>query len=196
MNAVGGNGTGGLTQPFGTRIRFLIPPRPRGYTRISKLVYTAQGTAHTVTCARPIGDTTAAGAAAGQAVIVLAADPGVTGNLLNTNDLLAVREADGVTRLYIVSSISTLTVTLTTNLTAGTTAGASVWNFGALTDTDPVIGTAHPTLRGIASATTSYEDREGGVFASHETDSPLLVDSNNITAQGTLEQLSWSYTAS
>ncbi len=195
MNAFGGNGSGSQTQTAGTRIRQLIPPRPRTLARITKLVYTAAGTAHTLTVARPINKTTASlAAAASQAVINLTADPGVTGNLIAANDLLAIRETDGVTRLYIVSSVSTLAITLTTNLTAGAAAGASVWNFGILTDTDPRTGVAHPTLAGTASVASTYEDREGGVIAGHEVDSPLLVDSNNATAAGTLNQLSWSYT--
>lgn len=195
MNSFGGNGVGGLTASAGTRIRFLIPPRVRGITRISKWVYTAGVTAHTLTAARPIGRTTAsAAAAAGQAVINLTADPGVSGNLIAANDLLAIRETDGVTRLYTVSSVSGLAITLTGNLTAGAAAGAAVWNFGILGDTDPVTGAAHPTLVGTASATSTFEDREGGVIAGHLTDAPILVDSNNATNAGTIQQLSWSYT--
>lgn len=196
MNNFGGNGFGSQTQTAGTRIRQLIPPRQRGIARITRVVYTAAGTAHTLTFARPIGRTTASVAAAsGQAVINLTADPGVTGNLIAANDLVAVRETDGVTRLYIVSSVSGLAVTMTSNFTAGVAAGASVWNFGLLTDTDPRTGLAHPTLLPPASATTTYEDREGGVIAGHEPDAPLLVDSNNASAAGTLQQVSWSYTA-
>lgn len=195
MNSFGGNGVGGLTAAAGTRIRFLIPPVVRGYTRITKLVYTAGATAHTLTVPRPIGKTTANGsAAAAQAVINLTADPGPTGNLIQANDLLAIRETDGVTRLYIVSSVATLAITLTTNLVAGVANLASVWNFGILGDTDPITGRAHPTLRGIVLVTTTYEDREGGVIAGHEVDSPVLVDSDNATNAGVLEQLSWSYT--
>ncbi len=199
MLAFGGNGIGNKSVAFGTTITFLVPPsgttKP-GRTRISKCVYTAAGTAHTLTFLRPINKTTASSAAAsGQAVINLTADPGVTGNLIAANDLLAVRETDGVTRLYVVSSVSSLAITLTGNLTAGAAAGAKVWNFGIVSDTDPAIGMAHPSLRGIASATTTYSDTDAGLFAGHENDSPILFSSNNATATGTLEQLNWAYTA-
>ncbi len=195
MDGFSGNGYGGLTQAFGTRIRFVVPPKARGFTRVTKLVYTAGGTAHTLTVARPIGATTANGSAAsGQPVINLTADPGPAGNLIATNDLLAIRETDGVTRLYTVSSVATLAVTLTTNLVAGVANLASVWDFGVLADTDPATGLAHPTWRLPASVATTYEDREAGVVASHVAESPLLVDSNNITAQGYLDQISWAYT--
>lgn len=196
MIAYGGNGAGNLTQAAGTVISFLIPPHLSGFTRISKVVYTAGTTAHTLKFCRPIGKTTAsAAAAAGQAVINLTADPGPTGNPIAANDLLAIRETDGVTRLYTVSSVATLAITLTGNLTAGAAAGASVWTFGVIGDTDPVIGTAHPSLGGTASATTTYEEREGGLFASHLKDSPILFQSNNATVAGTLQQLNWGYSA-
>lgn len=196
MEAFGGNGYTGLTQSAGTRIRLVVPPNTRGYSRVTKLVYAAGATAHTLTFARPIGKTTANGSAAsGQAVINLTADPGPSGNAINTSDLLAIRETDGVTRLYTVSSVSTLAITLTGNLTAGAANGAKVWNFGALGDTDPTTGLVHPTLAAAASPTTvSQEDREGGVIATHERDSPILIDSNNATNAGTFTQISWTYT--
>jgi len=191
----GGNGVGGVTAAAGTRFRFLIPPRLRGYTRVSKLVYTAGATAHTVTACRPIGKTTASAASTATATVInLNADPGPSGNALAANDLLAVRETDGVTRLYTVSSVATLSITLTGGLTAGLAAGGSVWNFGVTGDTDPTIGRAHPTWRGVASDTSTYEDREGGVVAGHEADAPILIDSDNATDQGYLDLLSWSYT--
>lgn len=195
MLAFGGNGVGRLTQSAGTRIRVLVPPDPRGRTRITKVTYTAQGTGHTLTFARPIGRTTTTSAAAsGQAVINIATDPNPSGNALAANDLLAIRETDGVTRLYTVSSVSGLQITLTSNLSAGVVSGAKVWSFGALTDTLPDTGRAHETLNGTASATTTYEDRQAGVFATYANDDPILFDSDNATAAGTLQQLSYTYT--
>lgn len=199
----GGNGSGGVSVAFGTAIRQLVPPHRLGFTRITKLVYTCAGTAHTVTVLRPIGKTTVASAgAAGQAVVNLTADPGLAAayggisNALAANDLVAIRTAsDGITRLYVVSSVSTLAITMTTNLVVAVAAGDTVWNFGITTDTDGRTGAAHPALLPPASATTSYEDREGGVVSSLAKDEPLLVNSNNATATGTLAQVSWCYSA-
>lgn len=197
----GGNGSGGFTQTAGTVIRYLVPPDSRGFTRITKLVYTCGSTAHTVTCLRPLGKTTvAAAAASGQTDFVLTANPGTTAayggisNGIAANDLVAIRTAsDGITRLYTVSSVSTLTVTLSGNLTVALAADDDVWFFGITTDTDGRTGAAHPALLPPASATTSYEDREGGVVASMAKDEPILVNSNNATNAGTLAQVSYCY---
>lgn len=193
--AFGGNGSGKLTQTAGTRIRYLIAPYIGAITRLTKLVYTAAGTAHTLTGVRPIGNTTttAATAAAGT-VINLTADPNPSGNAIAANDLLAVRETDGVTRLYTVSSVSTLAITLTAGLTAGVASGGKVWSFGITTDTDPRTGLAHPTFAAPASAQTTYQDSDSGVLATLGQDEPILFDSNNATAAGTLDYLTYAYT--
>lgn len=194
MNTFAGNGTGTLTQTAGTKIRYLIQPNKQGKARVSKVVYTAAGTAHALKFLRPIGRTTAsAAAAAGQAVINLAADPGVSGNLIAANDVLAIRETDGVTRVYTVQSVSTLAITLTGNLVAGAAAGAKVWNFGVEADVNPADGVTHPSFAGTASTTVTYEDRENGVVATFNVDDPILFSSDNVTAAGTLNMLSFGY---
>lgn len=198
MQAYGGYGFGKKTIAFGTRIQRLVPPKVGGILRITNLVYTAAGTAHLLTLARPIGRTTLSAAAAGaQAVVNLTADPGAAiSNAIAANDYVAVRETDNVTRFYKVSSVSTLAITLTANLVTGAAAGAKFWFFGILTDTDPVTGEAHPTFDGTASVTSTYTDREVGVVATLQADDPILFDSDNGTATGILAQLSFGYTKS
>lgn len=201
----GGYGFGKSSVAFGTVISVLVPPSGRarpGVTRVTKIAYTAAGTAHTITCLRPLGRTTvAAAAAASQTDFVLAANPGTTAgyggisNGIAANDFVAIRTAsDGITRLYKVSSVNTLTVTLTGNLTVALAAGDVVWFFGITSDTDGRTGQAHPAFTGTASVTTTYEDREAGVVASVAVDEPILVQSNNATATGTIEQVSFVYT--
>lgn len=192
----GGNTLGRTSVAFGTVINHLVPPRRSAYTRLTKLRLTAAGTAHTATILRPLGNTTvAATAAASQTDFTLTANPGPSGNALAANDWIAIRTAsDGITRLYRVSSISSLVVTLTGNLTVALAAGDKVWMFGATSDTDPRTGDAHPTFAIPASATTEYSDTVGGVVASVGKDEPILVQSNNATATGALEQTSYSYT--
>ncbi len=191
-----GNGEGILTAAAGTPIRRLLPPVPNGTTRLMRLAYAAGLTAHTLTALRPIGRTSfTAAAAAGGIVVTVARDPGPTGNPLAANDLLAIRETDGITRLYTVQSVSALAVTLTTALVAGESAtSGTMWNFGILSDTDPVIGTAHPTWTLPASATTTYADDTAGVVAGHVRDSPVLLSIDNVTNAGTLRQTVVSYT--
>lgn len=199
----GGNGDGGKTQTAGTVIQYLVPPNRNGYTRITTLVYTDTGTAHTLTFLRPLGATTAsAAAAASQAVVNLTADPGVAAgygginNGIAANDFIAIRHsADGVTRLYKVSSVSTLAITLTANLTVAVAAGDKVWFFGITTDTDGRTGSAHPALKGgAASGDVTFTDRDAGVIASVAKDEPILFNSNNATGAGTLKQIGYCYT--
>jgi hypothetical protein len=210
MNSFSGNGDGGKSQAFGTRIQVLIPPDKRGKTRISTLSYLDAGTAHTLTTLRPIGRTKVNGAAAsGQAVVNIVADPGVATGFVNplnnvaivntngiaANDLVAIRELDGITRFYKVSSVSTLAITLTANLVAGCAGGEDFWDFGITTDTDPRTGSAHPALKsGAGSTVTTFNERDNGVVATIGADEPILLDSNNATAAGTFTAYSWGYT--
>lgn len=199
----GGNGDGGKTQTAGTVIQYLVPPNRVGYTRVTTVVYVIAGTAHTLTFLRPLGATTVASAGAtGQAVVNLRADPGVAAayggisNAIAANDFVAIRTAsDDITRLYKVSSVSTLAVTMTANLAVAVVAGDKVWFFGAAGDTDGRTGSAHPALLPTVSTTNTYTDREAGVVASIAKDEPILVNSTNATAAGTLAQISWCYTA-
>lgn len=199
----GGNGDGGKTQTAGTVVQYLVPPNRVGYTRLTTVVYTSAGTAHTLTFLRPLGATTVASAGAtGQAVVNLTANPGTTaayGGITNgiaANDFVAIRTAsDGITRLYKVSSVSTLAVTMTANLVVAVAAGDKVWFFGAAGDTDGRTGSAHPAFLPIVSVTNTYTDREAGVVATVAKDEPILVNSNNLTAAGSLDQVSWVYTA-
>lgn len=210
---------GRVTQSAGTVISALIPPMKGLVGRISRFVYNSGATVHTVTILRPIGRTNfTADAAAGQAVINITAEPGISGdttrntagypqgvtaNLLAANDLVAIREKDGVTRLYTVSSRSSLAITLTGNLTAGVLyqgqgSGASkvtcdLWNFGVLADLDPSTGLAHSILAPVASAITTHTDGFGGVACSERADEPILIQSSNGTNQGYIESLSFSY---
>ncbi|OWK45783.1 hypothetical protein [Fimbriiglobus ruber] len=197
MLSTGGNGFGNATQTAGTVINRLVPPKPGNYTRISTVVATAGTTAHTLTALRSLGYTTAsAAAAASQAVVNLTANPGPSGNQLSANDYVAIRETDGVTRLYKVSSISTLAVTLASNLVAGVGAGTAgkIWMFGLSTDTDPRTGEAHPAYSVPASATTTYHDDDNGVVSSIGKDEPILLQDNNATAAGSINQTSFGYT--
>lgn len=193
--AFGGNSLGRVTQSSGTVINRLVPPRRGAFTRVTKIVYTAAATAHTLTAMRSLGTTTlSAAAAASQAVINLTADPGPSGNGIAANDYLAIENDDGTVFLDTVSSVSSLAITMTTNLATALSAGQRVWFFGVAANTDPKLLAAHTAFTLTASVTTTYSEPVVGVIASHEENEPILLQSNNATNAGTLEQVTWIHT--
>ena len=204
FTAFAGNGDGGKTATAGTAIQYLIPPDKRGVTRITTINYTTAGTAHTLTLLRPLGRTLcSATGAAGQAVINLVADPGSAAviyggvaNAIATNDFVAIRETDGNTRVYKVLTVAGLVITLGTNLVAGVNSSCDVWFFGLPADTDGRSGNPHPALAPPVSVTTTFTDRDGGVVATYGRDEPILFNSTNAAAAGTLALLSWAYSIS
>lgn len=193
------NGVGRRTKAAGVKIFALAFPSSYGYTRITKFVYTASTTAHTATVLRAIGQTTASSvAAAGVAAFSLAADPGPAGNLLAPGDLVAIRETDGVTRVYKVDTYTGGTLTITSartgdpaTLVHGVGVGSKVWDFGVEADTDPFTGEAHETYALAASATTTREAATG-LIGSHLPDQPVLFSADNVTAAGTLDSMTWA----
>jgi hypothetical protein len=220
MNVIGGNGFGQSTQNAGTVISVLIPPRVGAVARLDKFAYTTGATAHTITVLRPLGPaynpavpslggTTqypgsvqcAAAGASGQAVIVLNYLPGSKAHQLQANDLVAIQETDGVTRLYIVSSVSTLTITLTGNLTAGVAVNSWVHDFGVLATVNPIDGTAHPNYNipasetGVGITIPTDAPAVAGLVSTYFTNQPLLVQSNNVTNAGNFDYLEYYYTA-
>lgn len=195
--ASGGNIIGRATATAGTVINALIPPHPTMTTRVAQAKITAGATAHTLTVLRPIGTTKASTAApTGQAVVNVAANPGPSGNALSANDWIAIRHAaDNVTRLYQVSSISSLAVTLTANLAVAVTLNDKIWMFGVAADTDPAIGTAHPTYAIGSGATTTLTDDTTGIACGHTKDQPVLLQDNNATNAGSIDIVTYTYTA-
>lgn len=202
----GNNGDGGKTQIAGTLIQYLVPPNRLGRTVITSLSYILGSTAHTLTFLRPLGKTTiASAAAAGQTDFVLTANPGTTAayggisNGIAANDYVAIRTAsDGITRLYKVSSVSTLTVTLTANLTVALAAGDTLWFYGITTDTDGRTGAAHPALLPTVSTTNNFPgtaNPDACVVASLAKDEPIMINSSNGTTAGTILGVSWAYVA-
>ena len=219
QNAVGGGVIGRLTETADTVINALVPANRLGRAFIAALLYLCGSTAHTLTFLRALGRTkfTTATAAAGT-VIYMVRNPGpdgtgntgtvtnngypqgVTANLLAANDLVVIRETDGVSRVYTVSSVSTtnpLAVTLTGGLTAGVDVNSDMWMLGITTDTDPTVGRAHPTRLAVVSVNNMYPGAVGaaacGVCASHRNDEPILVQSNNATAAGAFNSVDYAY---
>lgn len=195
LGPIGGNGLGKTTIAFGSLLNAMVPPRQKCFTRIMSLVYTAAGTAHTITCMIPIGRTTfSADAAASQAVVNLTADPGVSGNLLAGGDYLAWENTDGTFSFDFIASLATLAATMTSVLPKAVSAGGKVWNFGVIGDTHPVTGNAHVTFRGVASVTSTYSDTTVGVLCTYAPYDPIIIQSNNATATGIIESVAYMHT--
>lgn len=194
----GGGGLGRKTATADTVIRHVVPALRNAIARIMKLVYTAAGTAHTVTVMRPIASaTTLAADCAGTATITLTASLDATSNALAANDIVVLRRKDtDFHHLGIVSSVSSLTVVLTAALPTTFEAGSDIWNFGIPGDTNPYPGdnAAHPGFTGTASATTTYSNDQVGIVAAFSKNEPLVVSSNNATAAGVIEQVSYAHT--
>jgi hypothetical protein len=201
---VDGHSVGYNTATADTAITAVIPPKkfhlksvagalvgPSGNlckTVLQKAVYTAAGTAHSLLALRCLNRTyLTAAAAAGQANIVVAADPGVgtVAGAIASGDYVLIQKSDGTWHLGVANAgISTLTITLNANVpTGGFAAGAEVYFFGATTDSHVV------PFRGTASATSTYEG--DNLLTS---DGPILLYSANATAAGILQQASAVYT--
>ena len=152
-----------------------------------KLSYTNSTTAHTLSFLKHYAKTTlSSAAAAGQAVVNITADAAasLTPGAIAAGDVLVIQKPDGTWHTGQVSSVSTLAITLTANVpTGGFNSGATVFFMGAAAD---VVGTGDFAL--AASATTALSDTEAGVYSGNE-DGPLVVESNNATAAGTLDFL-------
>lgn len=195
---------------FGTVQTVLIEPVLNAYTSLFDLWVDAGATLQTLTILREMGRTSfTALAAAGQAVVNIAADPGVysagykqtptqtlygfpnaprtADNPIAAGDFVAYRCADGTYVLDTVASVSALAITLTTNLpTGGVLAGAPFWWFGLPADVNPYDAKAHPNFRPKVSTQTRFgvdpSILAGGWVTSPRPESPLVVHLNNITA--------------
>lgn len=198
------------TESADTAIKSVVKPGGDGErTKLSKLVYTAQGTAHTLTVLSPLAETYVTTAAAGGATsLLIARDPGnysanatldgrptpsVANNLIAANDFILVQQPDGNWLLTQPSAASTsgttgvVTLTVPALPTGGIAANAKVYFFGATGDTNPQTGEAHPTFTLTASVTTTIGDGNGAVAETPNDRQPLLLYSNNATAAGILE---------
>lgn len=193
---------GTITQTLGTVINVFVPPVEGLFARVLEYVYTAAGTAHTLTLMRPIGQAKAAAAAlAGQAVLVLDSQPatnsGLATNDVAANDWMAWENTDGTYSFDKVASVSGLSVTMTSNLPKAVAQGKRVWMFGLTTDLN-TDGYAHPAAPLTASTTTAVVNTgvgEAGVASTLRGGEPMLLQSDNATAAGTVRRVSVGYTA-
>lgn len=201
LNAIAAFGRGKATATAGTRIRALVPGDEHGYTYLTFVRYTAAGTAHTVTMMRGQSFSSAAAAAAAAAVAVTVNDALLdgAGNALAAADVVAIELDNGDWHLGVIDTGGWNGTTKVLTLTAGTAipagrsvpVGARVISYGVAGDS----GHAAYTLTAGASATTNYPAvaNAGPLCKSYSRHEPIIVDSDNATAAGTLEAVSAVY---
>lgn len=197
LQAIAGFGRGKKSIAFGTRIRALIPGDKHGFTYATFMRYTAAGTAHTGTLMRGLTSSTsnAAVAEGGTSLTTVGALKDGAGNVLAANDMIAYELVNGGWGLDTVSAVSgnTLTITGPATGSGGIALGGKVVAFGVAGDS----GHADFQFTLPASATTNFPavQNAGPLCKGFEINSPILFDSDNATATGTLEALSAEYAA-
>lgn len=192
----GSFGVGSVTASAGTAFTAVIPPGSvRERARITKLVYTAANTAHSVNILKCQHKAIATATAnASQADIVLddltsvdQANGTTATETLAASDWLVIKHSDGTFGAYSVSSVSGSTVTLSSNLVKSVDANATVYKMYELARPASATGFPAQVLRPPASATTSIgsENVEAAVAVSGYGE-PLLIHSDNASHAGTL----------
>lgn len=192
------------------------------YTHISQLKYTIGGTTHPVSVMRPLNwSVTSAVAAASQATLVLADDPGVYStnykyltplglvvggqggtppsqvgnNAVAGGDYVAYQYPDGTWYLDVVSSGTYAALVLTNNFAVALPAGTVLFFFGIYTDSDPATGLAQwettPTIS--TNRIDLLNDAQYGGFQSLHPGDPLVVYSVNTGSQGYLNSAAGFY---
>lgn len=198
LNAIAAFGRGKKTATAGTRIRALVPGDKHGYTYITFFRYTVSTTAHTLTLMRgqSRGKATAAVAEGGTSLVVDTALKDGAGNAIAANDVVAYETVDNGWVLDTVSGwdATSKTITLTTGPASGSggiAVGAKVVAFGVAGDA----GHADYQFASGTSTTASFPAvaNAGPLCKGAAINDPVIFDSDNATAAGTLEGISAEY---
>jgi hypothetical protein len=201
FRALGNCPLASLTSAPGTPILAHVPPHRKGYSLLTKVLYRAAGTAHSVTVMKELDRTTLSAATAGGAsVINLTDDPG-TGTVagaIAADDYVVVELDSGGAFACKVASVSSLAVTLSEVLPSAAAGGRTVWFLGAPEDHASEQQTGQQTtglsFDAPASELTDRGDAAAGLCSSPSIWSPLLVHSDNVAAAGQFEQVTAVYT--
>jgi hypothetical protein len=181
----GGNVLGRANAAAGTAYYAVVPGKTGCYTSIAQFAVRCGNTANDVYWLRPLGRANVTVAATtSDASLTLDADPSPTGNTIAAGDQVVIQHSDGTNRRAQVNTSgwngTTKVVTFTADLAANVAVGAKIWNFGVHTDTDPVLGTAHPVFGTTANATVTPVFDASGIRG-HQTGDPLLFYTGNAT---------------
>lgn len=198
IEAIAAFGRGKKTATAGTRIRALVPGDKHGYTYVTFFRYTVSTTAHTLTLMRgqSYGKATAAVAAGGTSLAVDTALLDGAGNAIAANDVVAYELAGGGWGLDTVSGWDAATKTIT--LTSGPATGSGGIAVGGKVVSFGVAGDANHADYQFASGTSTTASfpavaNAGPLCKGATLNDPVVFDSDNATAAGTLEALSAEY---
>lgn len=181
------------TATAGTAFTGLVWPKAASVARIVKMSYLCGSTAHTLSILKSQGTTTVTTAAAASATtLILANTAPYTGETLAASDYVVVTHTDGSYGAYLISSISGSTITIPA-LSVGVAAGSTLW---AMYEVARTVGPA-PSIQHLVTVSVDNiyftESPEVGMAAGG-TNEPLLIHSNNATAQGWLRHVNAIYT--
>jgi hypothetical protein len=191
---------GNATAAIATVIRRLIPPFKKSWTTIFRIRYTSAGTAHTVQVRMALGVATMSTASLISATsVVLNAQP-YAGRIAAVGDVVVFErllQGRFVYDLNVLTSVSSDGKTLGVAATpAAYPVNTRMWLMSKSTDTIPGYGPQEALLPPV-SATTEFPNSAANAFGSLFTapfeDSPLVLESDNITAAGSFNLVSYGH---
>jgi hypothetical protein len=188
---------------FGTIIQHNVPGLTGFRAVMLRALVTCAGTAHTLSMLYPATtngghapaaatvagskNTASAAAAIGDTVInVTNAPKDPAGNATASGDIIAYECTDGTWEFNKVDSLDTKAITVATALAKAVAKDAKVRIIGILAD-----GMCQ-SLPCSASVTTEFES-ENGVLFHPDVGEPCVIQDNNATATGTIEQVNMAY---
>lgn len=199
FTAFGGNTLGRANAAADTAYYAVVPGARSKFTRVAGFSLTSGNTANPGYWLRPLGRANVATAfvADSGAALTLDADPSPTGNTIAAGDQVVVECSDGTYRKYQVNTAgwdgTSKVLTFTGNVAANVAAGNRIWNFGIYTDTDPVLGTAHPAFPSVANTQRVYTFGPAGICG-HQAGDPLLFYCPNATNATVLDYAEYART--
>lgn len=193
-----GNVLGRSNATAGTAYYGVVPGASLRFTGVASFVVTSGNTANDVYFMRPLGRANVTVAATtSDSSLTLDADPSPSGNTIAAGDQVVVQHSDGTYRRAQVNTSgwnsTTKVVTFTGTLGANVAVGAKVWNFGVNTDTDPILGTAHPIFPSTVNATRTYSWAASGIRG-HQQGDPLLFYCANATNATSVDSVEYART--
>jgi len=188
---------------FGTIIQHNVPGLTGFRAVMLRALVTCAGTAHTLSMLYPATtngghapaaatlagskNTASVAAAAGDMIInVTSAPTDPAGGAAASGDVVAYECTDGTWEFNEVDSLAALAITFKTALAKAVASGAKVRIIGVLAD-----GMCQ-SLPCAASVTTEFES-ENGVIFHPDVGEPCVIQENNATATGTIQQVNMAY---
>jgi len=206
LGAFPGFGVPYTTASAGTAFVALVPGHKDHKIKLHKVSYTSGATAHSLTFMRPLSKVLLSSAAAkGATSIVLAEDPGAWGsaktvaaNNIASGDWIAYRQGDGTWAYNKLTGSPTtdangLVTCAVSALGAALAAGTEIFFFGVPADSDPNTGSAHPKYVPPVSMTYTWDGNGAALLSTLGVGEPMLIHSDNATAQGYLEFAAITY---